>query len=104
MLASVMDSDLCEVRGLTPSGVAWSTCLDPAMAADYDIEVPDASDTADRIMAWSGEARCAVDRGALVDVLTKESDPFVEDLFFELIDACGLPTQSVLEEPSASLD
>ena len=98
MLASVMDSDMCDVSGLTPSGVSWSTCLDPAMAADYGIEVPDASDTADQIAAWSVEAGCGADLDTLVDVLTKAQDPFVEDLLFELIDACGLPAQTVLEE------
>lgn len=98
MLASVMDSDLCDVRGLTPSGVSWSTCLDPAMAADYDIEVPDASGTVEQIAAWSAEAGYAADLGALVDVLTKSADPFVEGLFFELIDACGLPARIALEE------
>ncbi|MFD8075174.1 hypothetical protein ACFV3E_21310 [Streptomyces sp. NPDC059718] len=114
LIASVFDSDVCLVRGLTPSGAVWSAFLDPEMAADYEIagsppavddappgesekernvrwmlaEVPG---TAEEIAGWAAEAGFTADRDTLREVLAKRADPFVEDLFFELIDACGLP-------------
>ncbi|MYS19521.1 hypothetical protein GA0115240_109430 [Streptomyces sp. DvalAA-14] len=94
LLARVMDSDMCQVWGLTPSGAQWTVLLDPVMAADYDIPVPGPDEvraTAGSIAGWAAEAGFAAEPGALLSVLTKRADPFVEDLFFELIDACGLP-------------
>lgn len=126
MIASVMDSDVCYVRGLTPSGVTWSTFLDPVMAADYEVSVSPPSEdeappgetdkdrrvrwlladtpkTAEQIAVWAAEGGFTADREALRVVLTKRADPFVEDLFFELVDACGLPpAEPVREDPAAS--
>ncbi|MGI5142451.1 MULTISPECIES: hypothetical protein [unclassified Streptomyces] len=126
MIASVMDSDICYVRGLTPSGVAWSTFLDPVMAADYEVSVSPPSDdeaprgetdkdrrvrwlladvpkTAEQIGVWAAEGGFTADREALRVVLAKRAEPFVEDLFFELVDACGLPpAEPVREDPAAS--
>ncbi|MFC4031236.1 hypothetical protein ACFO3J_07080 [Streptomyces polygonati] len=94
LLARVMDSDICQVWGLAPSGAAWTAFLDPVMAADYDIPVPGPEEvraTAGRVAGWAAEAGFRAERAALLSVLTKRADPFVEDLFFELIEACGLP-------------
>ncbi|MFF4896190.1 hypothetical protein [Streptomyces sp. NPDC001068] len=126
MIASVMDSDVCHVRGLTPSGVAWSTFLDPVMAADYGVSVPspsedeappgrtgkeervrrllaDVPEAAEQIAVWAAEAGFTADREALRTVLTKRADPFAEDLFFELVDACGLPPADPdREDPAVS--
>lgn len=126
MIASVVDSDVCYVRGLTPSGVAWSTFLDPVMAADYAVSVPppsqdeappgetdrdrrvrwllaDVPGTAERIALWAAESGFSADREALRGVLSRRADPFAEDLFFELIDACGLPpAEPGTDDPAAS--
>ncbi|WP_052434309.1 hypothetical protein [Streptacidiphilus melanogenes] len=91
LIANVMDSDVCQVRGLTPSGARWSTFLDPPVAADYGIPEPAPGAAAD-ITRWAAEAGFTADAEALAAVLTKRADPFVETLLFELIDACGFPT------------
>lgn len=104
MLASVMDSDTCAVSGLTPLGVSWSTCLNPAVAAEFGITASPVPDTADRIAAWSAEAGCSVDRATVVEVLGKDADAFAEDLFFDLIDACGMIAHVEPEAPPAIPD
>ncbi|MFG2692658.1 hypothetical protein [Kitasatospora sp. NPDC048407] len=90
LLANVMDSDVCEVVGLAPSGARWSTMLDPVMAADYGIPQPEPG-AAEQITRWAAEAGFAADPVALAEVLAKRADPFVEELVFDLIDACGFP-------------
>jgi hypothetical protein len=108
MIASVHDSDLCEVRGLNPRGGVWSATLNPQAAVHYEIPA-DANPTSaevesmidwyrNRIPAaiyaitqWSIAAELAVDEDRVADILTKRADPFVEDLFFELLEAAGLP-------------
>jgi hypothetical protein len=104
-IASVMDSDVAVVRGLSPSGVSWSAVLEPVIAAEFGLPVPDASEATERISAWASEAGFAADRESLLAVLAKRADPFAEKLFFELIDACGLPASasapvSVTESPA----
>lgn len=125
MIASVVDSDVCYVRGLTPSGAAWSAFLDPVMAAEYEVSVPLSSQdeappgetdgdrrvrrmlaevpgTVERIADWAAEAGFTADREALRAVLTKRADPLVEDLFMELVDACGLPpAEPARDDPAA---
>jgi hypothetical protein len=94
LVALVFDSDVCQVWGESPSGASWTVFLDPVMAADYDIPIPgpeQVREAAGRIVAWAAEAGFAADRDALLGVLSRRADPFVEDLFFALIDACGLP-------------
>ncbi|MEY9849714.1 hypothetical protein [Streptacidiphilus sp. MAP5-3] len=97
LIAKVMDSDVCEVRGLAPSGARWSTFLDPVMAAEYDIPEPPPG-AADLIEKWAQEAGFTPDPTRLREVLVKRADPFVEDLIFELIDSCGFPP-SIPTEP-----
>jgi hypothetical protein len=99
MLASIMDSDTCEVGGLTPLGVSWRACLNPVVAAEFGIAASPVPETADRIAAWSAEARCSVDRAAVIEVLEKDADPFAEGLFFDLIDACGMTAHLEPEAP-----
>ncbi|SNT41891.1 hypothetical protein [Actinacidiphila glaucinigra] len=114
LIASVFDSDVCLVRGRTPSGAEWSAFLDPEMAADYEIagSPPPADDpppgegekernvcwmlaevpgTAQEVADWAAEAGFTADREALREVLAQRADPCVEDLVFQLFDACGLP-------------
>lgn len=104
---------MCQVRGLAPSGVAWEGFLDPQATAasgvlDYDADTDgDSGDeteedaaqrlldavpgTADQIVRWAAEAGLRADADALRGILVREADPFVEDIFFDFIDACGLP-------------
>ncbi|HET7017094.1 MAG TPA: hypothetical protein VFI65_24440 [Streptosporangiaceae bacterium] len=113
MIATVADSAMGQLRGLAPSGAEWTTFLDPESAdaegmldylsdPDGDFEgepegaavqrVLDAApETADRIAGWAAEAGFQADVESVRQLLVQERDPFVEDLFFELITACGLP-------------
>ncbi|MEY9963470.1 hypothetical protein ABIA33_001503 [Streptacidiphilus sp. MAP12-16] len=97
LIANVMDSDVCQVRGLDPSGAVWSTFLDPAMAAEYGAPEP-APGAAEHIQRWAAAAGFSADPRALADVLAKRAHPFVEDLVFELIDSCGFPP-SIPDDP-----
>ena len=109
MIASVHDSDLCEVQGLAPRGDIWSATLDPQTTVNY--EIPAGTDVTsaevegmldwyrERIPAatyaitqWSLAADLVADEDRVALVLNKRADPFVEDLFFELLEATGLPT------------
>ncbi|MFJ8439532.1 hypothetical protein [Kitasatospora griseola] len=101
LIARVMDSDVCEVVGLAPSGAQWSTFLDPAMAADYGIPEPPPG-AAGHITRWAAEAGFAADPVALAEVLAKGADSLVDDLVFELIDACGFPPSAPDEEPASA--
>ncbi len=135
LIATVVDSGICQVRALAPSGTAWETFLDPRSSAlpdfldyylmdedgegsdadggdDDDADDDDGDDdgggggggeaaverlladvpaTADQVARWAAEAGFRADTGALRAILGSEADPFVEDIFFQLIDACGLP-------------
>jgi hypothetical protein len=113
MIATVADSGICQVRALAPSGAGWETFLDPRSAAlpeflDYYLadDGEGASETgedaaqrlldgvpgtADQIARWAAEAGFRSDTEALRGILVQEAEPFVEDIFFHLIDACGLP-------------
>ncbi|MEU6377749.1 hypothetical protein [Streptomyces sp. NPDC046909] len=92
----VMDSDCVVVEAAGPESGAWTTCLArTAMAQyigadkegltleDYFLEPGDA---AERAVAWAEEAGCAVEAGAVLEVLTAEADPLAENLFFRLLD------------------
>ncbi|WP_405592190.1 hypothetical protein [Streptomyces sp. NBC_01190] len=94
MVATVFDSDVCQVWGAAPSGASWTAFLDPVLAADYAIPMPGPEEVraaAGGIAGWAAEAGFTADREALLAVLTRRADPLVEDLFFALVDACGLP-------------
>jgi hypothetical protein len=109
IIASVFDSDLCDVRGLAADGsAAWSAALDPQAMVDYEIPAGEALELSTReenlgwylaaipsavaaVAAWSTASGVTPDREELAIVLGKRADPFVEDLFFELLDAAGLP-------------
>jgi hypothetical protein len=114
MIATVVDSGICQVRALAPSGAAWETFLDPRSAAlpefleyylaDGDSEggtgagedaarrlLDTVPGTADQVAGWAAEAGMRADTSVLRSILVREADPFVEDIFFALINACGLP-------------
>lgn len=108
MIASVHDSDLCEVRGLAPRGDVWSATFDPQATVNY--EIPAGADVTsaevesmidwyrERIPAatyaitqWSLASELVAEEDRVSAALSKRADPFVEDLFFELLEAAGLP-------------
>jgi hypothetical protein len=113
MTATVADSGMSQIRGLAPSGAAWMTFLAPEPAADSgmldflaspDGEWEDEQDgagsdhvleavpqAAEQIVGWAAEAGFRADAEAVRALLVAEPDPFVEDIFFDLLDACGLP-------------
>ncbi len=119
MIATVADSATSMIRGLAPSGAQWSSFLDPESAdaegmldylADPDGECEDepdgaaiqrvldaAPETAEQIAGWAAEAGLRADVEAIRGLLVAESDPFVEDILWDLLDACGLP-----ETPSSA--
>jgi hypothetical protein len=110
LIGTVADSGVCLVRALAPSGAGLETFLDPhsgglpeflefyledetGEAGEEAVErlVETAPDTAARIAAWAAEGGLQADVKWLGGVLVAGADPFVEDLLFELIRACGLP-------------
>lgn len=109
VIATVVDSGICQVRALAPSGDALDTFLDPHSGAlpeflDYYLEDEgeagdDAIDrllssvpgNADQLTRWAAQAGFDADTAALRAALVEEADPFVEDVFFQLIEALGLP-------------
>ena len=113
MIFTVADSAMGQLRGQAPSGASWMTFLDPESAdaegmldyladpdGDFDGEpegaavqrvLDGAPETADRIAGWAAEAGFGADTEAIRDLLMTESDPFVEDIFFDLLAACGFP-------------
>lgn len=93
LIASVFDSDVCEVSGLTPRGAIWTAVLDG--------EVPTPAGVALAIAAWSAAAGLKPDRVRLTRILTKKKDPFVEVLFYELLTAAGLPEEAPFVEEDA---
>lgn len=72
--------------------------MDPAVSAEFGIAASPVPETAQQIGAWSAEARCVADRATIIEVLTKRAEPFAEDLFFDLIGACGLIARIEPEE------
>ncbi|HEY3904575.1 MAG TPA: hypothetical protein VGM14_11770, partial [Streptosporangiaceae bacterium] len=57
-----------------------------------------APQTAEQIAGWAAQAGFQADAEAVRGLLITGSDPFVEDIFFDLIDACGLPAVSPGED------
>lgn len=109
----VMDSRCVVLEAAAPESGAWTTCLArDAMAGylgagqgagqgddgageedggltldDYFLEPGDA---AERAVDWAAEAGHTVNAGPLLDVLTSESDPLAENLFFRFLDRLGV--------------
>ncbi|MFE6623597.1 hypothetical protein [Streptomyces sp. NPDC057740] len=96
----VMDSASVVVEAAAPESGAWTTCLARGAMAGYlgaDDEgltledyFLDASDAAERAVAWAAEAGHEVNTESVIDVLTSEADPLAENLFFRLLDRLGV--------------
>ncbi|MFJ6012816.1 hypothetical protein [Streptomyces sp. NPDC092952] len=99
-VASVQDSSVALVRGLTPGGDQWDAWLNLTIAAEMsdrplsemDAYVPgDAS----RALAWAQAAGVGqgVDVTTIEEVLRSHED-FAEELFGTLLDRLGFPAAS----------
>ena len=92
LVAYVNDSDCAAVQARTPGGVAWSGALDPESAAHYESPFewePDLSVVIPAATAWAAATGHEADPAKLEEVFQAESDPFVEDLVHELVEALG---------------
>jgi hypothetical protein len=85
MIASVFDSDVCEVSGLAPGGATWSAVLGG--------EAPNPPEVVRRIVEWSSAAGFDADACRVADALVMPKWPFLESVFFELLAAAGLPEE-----------
>ncbi|MGW8884281.1 hypothetical protein [Streptomyces sp. NPDC055749] len=98
LVGFVMDSDSIVLEGRAKDQATWRTCLDRQAMSAYMAENGQSVDewflsteeAADHAVAWAREARLTPAREAVVDVLAKRSDPYVEDLFQELLDGLGI--------------
>jgi hypothetical protein len=89
--ALVMDSDLAEVRALTPGGVRWQAYLHEEVAFGYGAPRLDRSpdELVAQMVAWAVEAGRTPSEAGLRDALTVHN-VFAEDTFAELLDALGI--------------
>lgn len=116
MIATVADSGTAMLQGQAPSGANWTTFLDPENAdnegmlgylADPEGEFEDepeeaalqrvldaAPESAEQIASWAAEAGLDADVDAVRGLLLAKAEPLVEDIFYELLDAAGLPESS----------
>ncbi|MEU8578358.1 hypothetical protein [Streptomyces asoensis] len=98
LAAFVMDSDCLVLEGRTRDQETWRACLDRAAMSAYMAEggqsVDDwflgAEEAAERAVVWARAAGLTPVPKTIADVLSKRSDPFVEDLFQEFLDALGM--------------
>ncbi|MEU1459933.1 hypothetical protein ABZ467_04420 [Streptomyces sp. NPDC005727] len=94
----VMDSDCVVLEGRTRDQETWRACLDRTAMSAYMAEADQFVDdwflspeeAAERAVAWARAADLTPAPKAIVEVLSKRSDPFVEDLFQELLDSLGI--------------
>ncbi|PJN23728.1 hypothetical protein CG736_20870 [Kitasatospora sp. CB02891] len=73
----------------------------PATAAEYGIPEPPPG-AAEHITRWAAEAGCTADPVALAEVLAKRAHSLVDDLIFDLIDACGFPPSVPAGAPASA--
>lgn len=98
LVGFVMDSDCLVLEGRSKGRTTWRTCLDRTamsayMAEDGQSVAPwflGVEEAADSAVAWARAAGLSPWPEVLADVLSKRSDPFVEDLFQEFLDALGI--------------
>lgn len=120
-VATVYDSDVADVVGLTPDGRTWRAVLNlevaaatfPPRPADVydDLEWVESAQYAEAVLRRREELEAAVPEGvsgalawaaaagypnatdaAAVEVLLRSHQVFVEDLFVGLLDALGFPS------------
>jgi hypothetical protein len=89
--AFVVDSDLADVSGQTPSGVRWRTYLHENAA--LQLGAPPLTTSPDEVvrqaLAWSAEAGLTASEGALRAAL-QAHNTFAEETLDELLAALGL--------------
>ncbi|ALO91345.1 hypothetical protein SHL15_0132 [Streptomyces hygroscopicus subsp. limoneus] len=94
----VMDSDCLVLEGRTKDQTTWRACLDRAAMSAYMAEDGQSVDdwflgpkeAAEHAVAWARAAGLTPLPETIADVLSKRSDPFVEDLFQEFLDGLGI--------------
>jgi hypothetical protein len=93
LAAHVVDSDFAVLTALLPDGRGWRWILSPEMARGYDApeaDIGDPDESAAEVVAWAGSAGLEPALDAVREQLTRESDPFAEDLVFDFLRALGL--------------
>lgn len=98
LVALVMDSDCLVIEASDIASGSWTACLSPKNAAAYLAEEgeriedwilsPDRA--AQHALDWVRSLGRTVDIAPLVDIFKREADPFVEDLFFDLLKQLNL--------------
>ncbi|MFH8535042.1 hypothetical protein ACH4GE_42535 [Streptomyces tendae] len=94
----VMDSDCLVLEGRTRDQETWRACLDRTAMSAYMAEADQSVDdwflgpeeAAERAVAWARAAGLTPVPEAIAEILSKRSDPFVEDLFQEFLDSLGI--------------
>ncbi|MGW2914341.1 hypothetical protein ACWC9X_28325 [Streptomyces asoensis] len=98
LAAFVMNIDCLVLEGRTRDQETWRACLDraamPACMAEGGQSVDDwffgAEEAAEHAVVWARAAGLTPVPKTIADVLSKRSDPFVEDLFQEFLGALGM--------------
>ncbi|AUG76316.1 hypothetical protein CFP65_1417 [Kitasatospora sp. MMS16-BH015] len=94
LLVHVIDGDVAVVEVLGPVAGAWSCVLDQDLALDYGFpeeRLQEPAAVAAKAAAWAGGLGLAPDGEHLAEVLGAAADEGVEELFFELLEALGIP-------------
>ncbi|MGV9247232.1 hypothetical protein [Streptomyces sp. NPDC003710] len=94
----VMDSDCLVLEGRTRNQATWRACLDRAAMSAYMAENGQSVDewflgpeeAAERAVVWARAAGLTPLPETIADVLSRRSDPFVEDLFQGFLDGLGI--------------
>lgn len=95
----IMDSDCAVIEGLGSESGFWRTCLGrDAMSAymeesetDVDSWFLSPSESVQVSRTWAGEAGLRASAEKLSEVFQVQPDPFVEEVFTDLIAALGVP-------------
>ncbi|MFI1394670.1 hypothetical protein [Streptomyces sp. NPDC020681] len=98
LVGFVMDSNCIVLEGRTKDRATWRTCLDRTAMSAYMAESGQSVDewflgpeeAAENAVEWARAAGLTPLPEALAEVLSKRSDPFVEDLFQEFLDGLGI--------------
>ncbi|MFH8981181.1 hypothetical protein [Streptomyces varsoviensis] len=98
LAAYVLDSECAVVAAAGPAGTSWSACLGRAAMARYmeqsEMDIGELFLTpraaASQGAAWAAAAGHIANTTALTRVLAADPDPFVENLFYDLLAELGI--------------
>ncbi|MEV0279976.1 hypothetical protein AB0I22_26785 [Streptomyces sp. NPDC050610] len=102
LAAYVLDSECAVVAAASPSGGSWSACLGRATMARYmeqsEMDIGELfltpRDAASQGVAWAAAAGHIANAGALARVMAAEPEPFVENLFYDLLAELGIEDEA----------